>query len=375
MNLFPAVDPLPLPAPVWLFKALHNLTLALHFTAVEMMLGGIIVAAWLNFRGCANRGSSASSEQLSAAFSMARRLPVVMTFVINLGVPPLLFSQVLYGRALYTSSVLIGLWWISVIVLLTICYWLLYRFAVRAEAGKAAWPFGLAAWALAAVIARIYTSNMTLMLRPEVWGEMYARSALGTSLPAGDPTIMPRWLFMLAGGLTAAGLWMVWLAGRKQIARSVRNYLAGNGGRLALVMVVAQIGLGFLVFKAQPDAVKSGLAEHLLYKVSGFGWLATGVLILAVAGWSALARPATAVAGWIAASVGFAGIACMTLYRDGIRDLTLALSNYNVWDRTVVTNWSVVGIFLALFLIGLGVLGWLISVMLQAKTISEEVTI
>ena len=36
------------------------------------------------------------------------RLTVVMTFVINLGVPPLLFAQVLYGRALYTSSVLIG---------------------------------------------------------------------------------------------------------------------------------------------------------------------------------------------------------------------------------------------------------------------------
>ncbi len=28
-----------------------------------------------------------------------------MTYVINLGVPPLLFAQVLYGRAIYTSSV------------------------------------------------------------------------------------------------------------------------------------------------------------------------------------------------------------------------------------------------------------------------------
>jgi len=33
---------------------------------------------------------------------------MVMTFVINLAVPPLLFAQVLYGRALYTSSVLIA---------------------------------------------------------------------------------------------------------------------------------------------------------------------------------------------------------------------------------------------------------------------------
>ncbi|HTJ00362.1 MAG TPA: hypothetical protein VL527_15895, partial [Dongiaceae bacterium] len=280
MNQFPAVDPIPLPAPVWLFKALHILTLALHFTAVELILGGIVLAAWLNFRGTANRNSPASALQLSAAYSLARRLPVVMTFVINLGVPPLLFSQVLYGRALYTSSVLIGFWWISVIVLLTICYWLLYRFSAGAERGKVAWPYGLAAWILAEVIARIYTSNMTLMLRPGVWRDMYAKSGLGTALPMDDPTITPRWLFMLAGGLTATGLWMVWLASRKQIEARVRTYLAATGGRLALLMIVAQTVLAFLVFKAQPEAVKTGLATTALYKFSGLGWLGVAAVIL-----------------------------------------------------------------------------------------------
>jgi len=100
MPVFPAVDPIPLPAPVWLFKLLHIVTLSLHFVAVEMLLGGLLVAVVLSlFRGFPN----------VAARALARRLTVVMTYVINLGVPPLLFSQVLYGRALYTSSVLIGL--------------------------------------------------------------------------------------------------------------------------------------------------------------------------------------------------------------------------------------------------------------------------
>jgi hypothetical protein len=70
------------------------------------------------------------------------RLTVVMTFVINLAVPPLLFAQVLYGRALYTSSVLIGLYWISIIGLLMLAYWLLYQFSARLEAGKSAWWVG-----------------------------------------------------------------------------------------------------------------------------------------------------------------------------------------------------------------------------------------
>ena len=41
---FPAVDPIPLPAPIWLLKLLHIVTLALHFVAVEMLLGGLLLA-------------------------------------------------------------------------------------------------------------------------------------------------------------------------------------------------------------------------------------------------------------------------------------------------------------------------------------------
>lgn len=129
MQSFPAVDPIPLPAPIWLFKLLHIVTLALHFVAVEMLLGGLLLAVLLSlFRS--------SPQSLVLARALARRLTVVMTYVINLGVPPLLFAQVLYGRALYTSSVLIGVYWISIILLLTVAYWLLYQFTGRLEAGR-----------------------------------------------------------------------------------------------------------------------------------------------------------------------------------------------------------------------------------------------
>lgn len=367
MNLFPAVDVIPLPAPVWLFKVLHILTLALHFVAMQMMLGGILVAAWLNFR------RKAGSVQGSASFSMARRLPVVMTYVINLGVPPLLFAQVLYGRALYTSSVLIGVYWISVIVLLTICYWMLYQFSARVEAGQSGWKFGLGAWLLAGAIAKIYNMNMTLMLRPEVWNDMYSKSAKGIILPTGDPTMMRRWLFMLVGGLVAAGLWMIWLAGRKQIEPAVRDYLAKTGGRLALAMILLQGLLGWLVFQAQPEAVRSGLTGALLYKVSGLGWVIMAVVIFLVGAGAGVGKGSGAVYGWVAAMVGFLSIACMTLFRDGIRDLTLGLSKFDVWDRRVTTNWSVVVTFLVLFVLGLAVIGWLISVMVRAKPVSEKV--
>src|ERR1035437_5200005 len=226
MPSFPAVDPIPLPAPIWLLKLLHIVTLSLHFVAVEMLLGGLLLAVLLSlFRG--------TPQSMVTARALARRLTVGMTDVINLAVPPLLFAQVLYGRALYTSSVLIGLYWISIIGLLMLAYWLLYKFSARLEAGGSAWWVGLIAWLLAGSIARLLTTNMILMLRPEVWRQMYSASAAGRFLPTGDPTLTPRWLLMLAGGLFIGGLWLLYLAGRSTFTAEEKKFVAGIGGKVA----------------------------------------------------------------------------------------------------------------------------------------------
>ena len=226
MQSFPAVDPIPLPAPIWLMKLLHIVTLSLHFVAVEMLLGGLLLAVLLSlFRS--------SPEALVTARAVARRLTVVMTYVINLGVPPLLFAQVLYGRALYTSSVLIGLYWISIIAILTLTYWLLYQFTARLEAGKSAWWVGLIAWLLAGSVARLLSTNMTLMLRPEVWQQMYSASGAGAYLPPHDPTLEPRWLLMMAGGFFIGGLWLVYLSGRSTFTAAEKSFIAGLGGKVA----------------------------------------------------------------------------------------------------------------------------------------------
>jgi len=62
---------------------------------------------------------------------------------------------------------------------------------------------------------------------------------------------------------------------------------------------------------------------------------------------------------------------CFVLYRDAVRDLTLLSKGFNVWDRVVVTNWWVVGLFLFLFVASLGVVGWLISVVTRARKTME----
>src|ERR1700734_227532 len=333
MNPYPAVDPIPLPAPVWLLKLLHIVTLALHFVAVEMLLGGLLVAILLNLFG-----KSANAHVIARA--LARRLTVVMTYVINLGVPPLLFAQVLYGRALYTSSVLIGGYWIAIIPTLILLYWLLYKFTARLEAGKSAWWVGLIAWLLAGSVARMLSTNMTLMLRPEAWPGMYSASGMGAYLPTGDPTLTPRWLLMLAGGLMIAGLWLIYLAGRSTFTADEKRFAAGLGGFVAAIFGVIYLAAGLWAASVQPEAVKAGLtqgvASHALYRFEGFagyGWIALVAVAVLVGAFAAFTRSSASWLAWAGVLAAVLVEIMLTVYRDGVRDVTLLSKGYDVWDR------------------------------------------
>lgn len=367
MLVYPAVDPIPLPAPVWLLKLLHIVTLSLHFVAVEMLLGGLLLAVLLSLL----RGFPHS---LVTARALARRLTIVMTYVINLGVPPLLFAQVLYGRALYTSSVLIGLYWIALVPTLMLTYWLLYRFSARLEAGKSAWWVGLMAWFLAGGVARLLSTNMTLMLRPEAWRDLYTASAMGRFLPTGDPTLTPRWLLMLAGGLFIGGLWLVYLSGRSTFTAEEKKFAAGLGGVLTAVFGVVYLLAGLWAARVQPDAVKAGLSTHPLYHFAGFagyGWIVLVAFAIVLGMAASSAGAASNWLSWTGVLLAVFTEIMFTIYRDGVRDLTLLSKGYDVWDRVVVTNWSVVGLFLILFVGGVGVIGWLVSVMARAQKTME----
>jgi hypothetical protein len=285
---------------------------------------------------------------------------------------------VLYGRALYTSSVLIGIYWIAIVPTLILAYWLLYKFSARLDAGKSAWWVGLIAWLLAGSVARMLSTNMTLMLRPDAWRSMYSASAMGAYLPTGDPTLEPRWLMMLAGGLFIGGLWLVYLSARSTFTAEEKKFVAGLGGKIAAGFGLVYMAAGLWAASVQPSAVKAGLtqgvASHALYRyegLAGYGWIAlvaVAVFIGAIAGFGKIA------AGWLAWAGVLAAVLLeimLTVYRDGVRDVTLLSKGYDVWDRAVVTNWSVVGLFLVLFVASLGVIGWLVSVVARAQKTME----
>jgi hypothetical protein len=137
------------------------------------------------------------------------------------------------------------------------------------------------------------------------------------------------------------------------------------------------LAAGMWAASVQPDAVKAGLAGnavHPFYKffgMAGYGWIALALVAVLLGSCAGFGKIAANWLGWVAALVVLLIELMLTVYRDGVRDVTLLSKGYDVWDRAVATNWWVVGLFLVLFVAGLGVVGWLISVVARARNVME----
>ena len=87
---------LAVPGPYWLFTLLHWLTFALHLIAMNLLFGGLVILL-----------ISKKSPFRKLMFDTETRLfPTVMAATITLGVAPLLFVQVVYGKFFYTATIL-----------------------------------------------------------------------------------------------------------------------------------------------------------------------------------------------------------------------------------------------------------------------------
>jgi len=197
----PSLDPMPLPGPVWLMTGLLLLVFTLHVLAMNAALGGGIWTLWNYVRG--KKPEHPNSRRL--AEELAKMLPIFLAYTITLGVAALLFVQVLYGRFLYASSILIGGYWIMVIPLVILAYYGYYYVSYTAVKGKSRTGLVAALSVLCLLaIGFIFSNNMTLMLRPEVWLKMYRAHPDGFNLNLHDWELWPRYLHMMIGAVAVA---------------------------------------------------------------------------------------------------------------------------------------------------------------------------
>ncbi len=272
-------DPLPLPAPGWLLWALLMLTFFLHMLAMNWVLGGSIISAVTRI----SRNACAESDWLIRLIT--RSMPAAVAATITLGVAPLLFAQVLYGRVLFTSSILMGWFWLSVIPLLIVAYYAVYALSFRADRlGGLEVPLSWLSALCFLVIGFLYSNNMTLMLRPDTFVARYLADGGGVHLNLDDPTLAPRYLHMLLGALATSGL-AIALVGttRRMLDEKVACYLMRCGSLWFVIPTAINMLFGVWWLMALPRETmlrfmgRSGVASAAL----GIGMLAgLGALVM-----------------------------------------------------------------------------------------------
>ncbi len=240
--LIPTPDAIPLRWE-W-FSFFLILTFTLHILLVNVMLGTGIIA----FVGALK--SEADYAMTSLEKDISEKLTFIIAFTVNFGVAPFLFLQVLYGHFIYVSSVLMAVWWLSVIALLIIAYYSAYYYKFRFETLKTARRFFIGTTVvLLLLIGFLFTNNMTLMLNPESWLR-YFQNAEGTLLNLSDPTLFPRFLHFVTASLAIGGLFtsILWsFKEKKGIVGAKENVDRGMKYFIYASMVQLFVGFWFIL--------------------------------------------------------------------------------------------------------------------------------
>jgi len=352
-----ALIPIPDAIPVhwgW-FQLLLSLTFFLHILLMNVMFGTTFIALVNHVRG--DSASSPCTEAIS------RTLPFTIAFTVNFGVAPLLFVQVLYGHLIYVSSILMAVFWLSIVALLFGTYSLAYVYKYRYAQldNRRILIIGLITMLLLA-IAFIFANNLTLMQEPTRWNR-YFDQPQGLLLNLADPMLLPRYLhFMISavavGGLAIA-LFFYWQ--RERSAPAAKHWIA-SGCRWfsSATLVNFAIGLWFLTSLPKGLLTTSNTTGQLLLFTLGSGILFGTAAV--VFGLSRRVIPAL--------SCTLATIALMILARSLLRTALLA-PWFSVAQLPLAPAYPPLFFFLFFLTAGLALIVWMVRFTLRSRTDRE----
>jgi hypothetical protein len=354
--VIPLPDPLPQPAPLGLLWALLQLTFLLHLVAMNLVLGGSLLALHWRF---SRREEGAPQRAAFLAF-FAGALPVAVAATVTLGVAPLLFVQVLYGRLFFTSSILMAWFWLAVVPLVIAAYSGAYLLAFRgATPGRRASGVASLVALLLAAVAFLQVSNATRALRPDTFLEAYRASGRGLTLNLGDPTFWPRYVHVLLGAVAVAALGAA-LYGVLRRAQDppLAAWAIRRGTTVFGAATAANVFAGLVFLLSLPKPV-------LIRLVGGDAWamtlLALGILLGTASGGLALlalgAKDAVRVT-WAQAGLLAATLVIMVLLRDQVRQITLREAGFE-HASPVAAQWGPFAVFVALLVAAVATIAWM----------------
>jgi len=343
MYPIPSADTIPV-AWGW-FQFLLLLTFPLHLLAMNAMIGGLAIGVFQQFKGGEPGGR--------LAHRIAVMLPLVIAFVVNLGVAPLLFLQVLYGQFAYTSSILMGVFWISIVPILIIGYYGAYlydfQFSRLGSAGK--W-LGLLIFLILLCIGYFFSNNMLLMTLPERFAD-YFQNRGGTLLASGHEVFLPRYLHMMTGAIAAGGLFVA-LLGKFKAGKDpeLASYALSAGMKTFFYLSLINVcfGIWYLV-SLERQTMMLFMGKNMLATIC---FTAALVLVIAVLVLSYKKRFVPTLAGVVLL------IYLMSFLRSWVRTESLA-EYFNLSQLDVVPEYSPMFLFLGCLVGGIICVGWLVA--------------
>ncbi len=341
-TLIPKPDTIP--APAWIFEFLGILTLTIHLLFVNVVLGGSIVMLVNRFMG--------NESETSLHNPSIKKIPPTIALAVNFGVAPLLFVQVIYGHLIYSSSVLMGVYWLMVIPVLIIAYYSAYIHARRYNSQTLSKIALITSIAIMLYIAYIFTNNMTLMLHPEQWQE-YFKNADGTILNNVDATVLPRYLHFVAASIAIGGLFfsIVWKF-KKEAEEKDRNDNVTKGLKIFAIGTAVQIVVGLWFLMALPRDIMLGFM--------GGNMMATVILMLGIL--SGVGALVTAFTKKLMPTIYMTliTVATMVISRANLRTLYLK-DIFSTGSLELNPQYGVMALFLITFAVGLGIVFYMIK--------------
>jgi hypothetical protein len=262
--------------------------------------------------------------------------------------------------------------WFSVIVLLVPAYYGVYLYAYGLADKSREMPRWKrsAGWLSALLFITIgftFANAMSLMENLKAWPDLWQQhsfhgAAVGTALNVADPRLWPRWFLMFGLALTTTAAWVAfdsaWFAGRESAA--YRAWAKDFAWKLYTFGAAwfALAGAWYSIGEWTPET------QRAMFQ-SAWVVLTVATAIAPGLGWVLLrlARNREGQIGTVRASlIGLAQFGVLGVNaasRQVVQHLEFG-PYFDIWKQPTATQWAPLLIFLVVFILGLGLVAWMI---------------
>lgn len=367
-DLIGPASPMGYPAPYWFLVTFKVLGFTLHTSFMNLWFAGPLLALLLWRRG---------GNLRTWADRIMKQMPIIVAFGINFGIVPLLFLQVAYHRVFYPSTILMAWPWLSIIVFLTLAYYGVYLYATGLRRDRVMTPFKrFAGWFSAGmfiIIGFIFSNEFTLLTNINQWYQLWqtnntAGAVLGLSLNLADPTLWPRYFMMFGLALMTTAAYAAVDCGLFDASASDEYKHWAPRFALKLYIVGAiwfAVMASWYMFGAWPEGMRQMVFSSptiifvaLVAALPILTWIL--ILLLVKKGQRTV---------WLSVAIGlsqFLVIGANAITRQIVQNAELR-QYIDVTAHRVDVQWSSMILFLLLFLVGVGILIWMIMQIQPAK--------